>query len=421
MAHRYSSPHRDLTSRTLAVVMAGGNGTRLGELTRAHAKPALPFGGQYRNIDFTLSNCVNSGIRRIGVLTQYRAHALIRHVQQTWGFLRPELGESVDLWPAQQGASNGWYAGTADAVYQNIEGLLEHASDYVFVLAGDHVYKMDYGAMLEAHVASGADATVACLEVPIAEACGFGVLGIDTHGCVREFQEKPRRPKPVPDRSDIALGSMGIYVFNRDLLIDELIRDADTPNSRRDFGHDILPALCAGGGLYAYRFQGSERTGPAYWRDVGTIDSYWGANMDLLADPAPLDLHDPAWPVWAHQPMRAPVRFGARGCATNAIVAGGARIAGAVRDSVVFADSTIADDAIVERSVVLPGAEIGRACRIRSAVIAAGCRIPDRTVIGEEAPDLPGTLECERSVGGVWLVSPRRVSATRVAKVRAAA
>jgi glucose-1-phosphate adenylyltransferase len=364
--------------------MAGGNGTRLGALTRWDCKPALPFGGQYRNIDFPLSNCINSGIRRIGVLTQYKAHSLIQHVVHGWSFLRPELNEYVELWPAQQRKGQRWYAGTADAVYQNIEMIMERAPEYVLVLAGDHVYKMDYRPMIEAHAASGAEATVGCIEVPVAEAGEFGVMGVDSRGWVEEFQEKPASPKALPDRQDVALGSMGIYVFNRDFLFDALTRDACDASSSHDFGKNVLPPMVRDGLVIAHAFRDAGG-GHTYWRDVGTLDSYWRANLDLLEDEPALDLADAAWPLWTHQPARSPARFVMGGAATSSIVAPACIVAGRVHRSVLFADCSIEKGASLEGCLILPGARIGRGARLRNVIVDSGCVIPDGYVFDAES------------------------------------
>src|SRR5690606_22037507 len=341
----YRGTYREAGAHTLAVVMAGGSGTRLGELTRWHSKPALPFGGQYRNIDFPLSNCVNSGLRQIAVLTQYKAHSLIQHLTQGWSFLRPELNEyhalrpapprkiprwtdrpvlavnphneTIVLWPAKKRRGQRWSAGPADAVYQNVDLIMERAPAYVLVLAGDHVYKMDYRQMVDAHAASGAKATVGCVEVPIAEARAFGIMGVNADGWVEEFQEKPEVPKAMPGRPKAALGSMGIYVFNRDFLFEALIDDASNPSSGHDFGRDLLPKMVAQGAVRAHAFRDIYTGEQPYWRDVGTVDSYWQANMDLLDDEPALDLHDDAWPIRTHQPPRSPTRFVREGVATR--------------------------------------------------------------------------------------------------------
>ena len=375
---------RSVQEQTFAVVMAGGNGTRLGPLTRWDCKPALPFGGQYRNIDFPLSNCINSGLRRIGVLTQYKAHSLIQHIVNGWSFLRPELGEYVELWPAQQRKGQRWYAGTADAVYQNIEMIMERAPEYVLVLAGDHVYKMDYRPMIAAHAASGAEATVGCIEVPLAAAREFGVMGVDSHGWVEEFQEKPASPKGLPDRPDVALGSMGIYVFNRDFLFGALTRDACDASSSHDFGKNILPPMVRDGAVFAYAFRDGDGN-PAYWRDVGTLESYWQAHMDLLEDEPALDLADAEWPLWTHQPARSPARFvGGGGGATSSIVAPACVVAGRVHRSVLFAGCTVDKGASLDGCLVLPHARVGRGCRLRNVIVDGGCAVPDGYVCDAE-------------------------------------
>jgi glucose-1-phosphate adenylyltransferase len=367
--------------------MAGGNGTRLGDLTRWHAKPALPFGGQYRNIDFPLSNCVNSGIRHIALLTQYKAHSLIQHVQQGWSFLRPEVGEFIEIWPAQQRRGKGWYAGTADAIYQNIDLIEELAPAHVLVLAGDHVYRMDYLAMLEAHIASGAGLTVGAVEVPVSAASAFGIMTIDSSGCVSSFDEKPVRPVPLPHDSETALASMGIYVFDRELLVDCLSADAADPASSHDFGRDILPGAVGTLGVSPYAFRDPFTGRPAYWRDVGTVDSYWQANMELLAEQPPFDLYDRHWPLWTRQPHGPPPRFIGDGTALRSIVSGGCSVAGRVERSLLSTDGCVQPGASVETSVLLPNVVVGRNCRIRRAVIDSGCVIPDGLAIGENAAD----------------------------------
>ena len=409
MSVSYRRKHlRDPGKSTLAVIMAGGNGTRLGELTRWDCKPALPFGGQYRNIDFPLSNCLNSGLRQIGVLTQYKAHSLIQHIAQGWSFLRPELDEFIELWPAQQRKGQRWYDGTADAVYQNLDLIMERAPAYVLVLAGDHVYKMDYRPMIEAHAASGADVTVGCVEVPVGEAGAFGVMGVDTSGWVEEFKEKPENPKAVPGRPNIALGSMGIYVFNRDFLFEALKHDAGDPSSSHDFGRSLLPSMVRRNRVLAYAFRDEDTGGQAYWRDVGTIDSYWQANMDLLEDYSELDLHDRSWPILTHQPPRAPVRFTGAGSVCRSIVAGGGLIAGRVERSVLFPECVVGQGSTVEGSLVLPKATIGRNCRLRNVIVDAGCEIPDGTVIGYDPIEDAATYDV--SDGGIALVTARRLS-----------
>jgi glucose-1-phosphate adenylyltransferase len=376
MASLPNSIRPDSSQRALAVVMAGGNGTRLGALTRWNCKPALPFGGQYRNIDFPLSNCVNSGIRRIGLATQYKAHSLIQHVHLGWSFLRPEVGEFVEVWPAQQRSGAGWYAGTADALYQNLDLIALHAPDYVLILAGDHVYKMDYRLMLEEHAAARADVTIGCVEVPIAAAGEFGIMETDSRGWVARFDEKPSRPRPCHSNPDVALASMGIYVFNRDFLVSCLARDAADPASRHDFGRNVVPSLVGTARVLAHRFR-DPRGAPGYWRDVGTIDAYWRANMELLKDRPQLDLHDRRWPIWTHQPqLPAPVFVGA-GSATRSIVSAGCGVAGAVERSVLSQGCKVGAGSVIDSCIVLPDVTIGRDCRIARAIIDSGCSIPD--------------------------------------------
>jgi glucose-1-phosphate adenylyltransferase len=399
----------DLNRRTLAVVMAGGNGTRLGDLTRHQAKPALHFGGQYRNVDFPLSNCINSGIRRISLLTQYKAHSLIQHVTQGWSFLRPQMGEFIELWPAQQRRGKTWYAGTADAVFQNIDLIEEYGADYVLVLAGDHIYKMDYAAMIRAHVEAGATATVGCIEVPIEEASEFGVMSVDAQGWIQRFDEKPARPAPTPRDAASALASMGIYVFGRELLAECLMADAKDPASAHDFGRDVLPALIERSGVLAYAFRDPKTGGQGYWRDVGTLDSYWQTHMDLLVEHPEFDLHDPHWPIWTHQAQCPPPKFIGDGVARASIVSGGCRVGGEVERSVLSTNCSVGAGSLVSDSVLLPDVTIGRDCRVFRAIIDAGCVIRDGTVIGENLLD--EAEHFQRSAGGVTLVTARMLEA----------
>ncbi len=377
------------TRDTLALVLAGGRGSRLGGLTRRCAKPAVPFGGKFRIIDFALSNCMNSGIRRVGVLSQYMAQPMVRHLQQGWGFLRGEFGEFVELLPAQQRRGETWYRGTADAVLQNLDLIREHQPQFVLILGGDHVYKMDYGPMLGYHVSHEADVTVGCIDVPLAEASSFGVMGVDNDGRIQAFQEKPAQPTPIPGRADRALASMGIYVFDTDYLIATLEADAQDADSSHDFGHDVLPrAMACGDAVYAYAFMSAGGARPAYWRDVGTLDAYWSANLELVDVTPELNLYDDAWPIWTYQDQVPPAKFvfdddGRRGFAVDSMVAGGCIVSGAeVRRSVLFSNVLIADGSHLSECVVLPGAVIGRGCRIQRAVIESDCHIPDGLVIG---------------------------------------
>jgi glucose-1-phosphate adenylyltransferase len=399
-----------LTRDTLALILAGGKGSRFEQMTRWRAKPAVPFGGKFRIIDFPLSNCMNSGIRRIGVLTQYKSHSLIQHIQKGWGFLRGEFGEFVELLPAQQRIEASWYAGTADAIYQNLDIIRIHNPAYVLVLAGDHVYKMDYGPMLAAHVAHGADVTVGCVEVPLTEAVAFGVIDVDAELRVVRFLEKPPQPHPMPGRSDVALVSMGIYVFNTAFLYEQLIRDADMAASTHDFGRDILPSIIDRYRVMAHPFRDPLNQGQAYWRDVGTVDAYWTANMELIGITPELNLYDQAWPIWTYQEQLPPAKFvfdeeGRRGMAVNSMVSGGDIISGAlVRRSLLFSNVLVDSYAQVTDSVVLPDVSIGQRCRLTRVVLEKGCRIPDGMVIGENPEQ-----DAERfhvTPGGVVLVTP---------------
>ena len=381
--------------RTLALVLAGGRGSRLKQLTDWHAKPAIPFAGKFRIIDFTLSNCINSGIRRIGVLTQYKAHSLIQHIQRGWGFLRGEFNEFIELLPAQQRTEGeNWYKGTADAVYQNLDIIRDHAPDYVLILAGDHVYKMDYGKMLAEHIAKDAAVTVACIEVPIEKANGFGVMSVDDNGYIVRFQEKPANPEPIPDMPHLALASMGIYILNADLLDDLLVKDSVAPGTEHDFGKDIIPALVGKANVVAHRFQdscvmdgGAEE---AYWRDVGTLDAYWEANIDLCRVTPALNLYDNNWPIWTDQAQLPPAKFvfdadDRRGMAVDSLVSGGCVVSGStVRRSMLFSNVRANSFCLVEDTVVLPDVELGRHSSIKKAVIDSGCIIPPGLVVGED-------------------------------------
>lgn len=377
-----------LTRNTLALVLAGGRGTRLKQLTSWRVKPAVPFGGKFRIIDFPLSNCVNSDIRSIGVLTQYKSHSLIRHIQQGWSYLRGEFNEFIEILPAQQRIEDSWYSGTADAVYQNLDIIRMHRPTYVLILAGDHIYKMDYGPMLAQHVERGADVTVGCIEVPLKHANAFGVMSVDDAWRITEFKEKPQEPSSMPGRPGIALASMGIYVFNTDFLYDQLIRDSDDVNSSHDFGKDIIPSVIHSHCVNAYPFRDEQTGKQAYWRDVGTVDAFWEANMELVGVTPELNLYDEDWPIWTYQEQLPPAKFvfdsdDRRGMAMDSMVSGGCVISGAtIRHSLLFSKVRIESWSYVQDTVVLPNVEIGRHCRIRRAVIDKGCKIPDGTVIG---------------------------------------
>lgn len=378
-----------LTKDTFALILAGGRGSRLYELTDWRAKPAVYFGGKFRIIDFPLSNCVNSGIRRIAVLTQYKAHSLIRHTVGGWSNFRGELGEFVEVWPASQRTSEGWYVGTADAIYQNLDVIRDQKAKYLLVLSGDHIYKMDYGAMLAEHVENDADMTVSCLEVPIAEAANaFGVMTVDDRNRVLHFDEKPEKPTPIPGNAELTLASMGNYIFNTDFLFEQLIKDADNPTSQRDFGNDIIPSIIDKYRVFAYPFRDSETQERAYWRDVGTLDAFFEANMELISVSPELNLYDQDWPILTKQAQLPPAKFvfndGDRcGMATDSMVSGGCVISGArLHRSLLFSDVTVNSYAEVNDTVVLPEVDIGRHCKIRKAIIDRGCHIPARTEIG---------------------------------------
>ncbi len=380
----------ELARKTLALVLAGGEGSRLKDLTAWRAKPSVPIGGKYRIIDFTLSNCVNSGIRRIGVLTQYKSHSLIRHLQRAWGFMRAEIDEFVEILPAQQRTNKReWYQGTADALFQNLDIVQRHNPEFVLVLGGDHVYTMDYSEMLLRHVQSGADLTVGSIEVPVDEAHGFGVMSVDADMRITRFSEKPSHPECMPGKPGVALVSMGIYVFSKNFLYRTLIDDARNPKSSRDFGKDIIPASIASAQVMAFPFR--NKTGePDYWRDVGTLHSYWQTNMEFCSVAPELNLYDRDWPIWTYQPQYPPAKFifdedGRRGEAIDSLVAGGCILSGArVKRSVLFFATTVGDGSMVKDSVILPKVTIGSHCRITRAIIDKGTRIPDGMVIGED-------------------------------------
>jgi glucose-1-phosphate adenylyltransferase len=399
-----------LTKDTLALVLAGGRGSRLKQLTHWRAKPAVPFGGKFRIIDFPLSNCVNSGIRKVGILTQYKAHSLIQHIQRGWGFMRGELGEFVELLPAQQRLETSWYAGTADAIYQNIDIIRTHKPEFVLILAGDHIYKMDYGTMLAAHVEAEADITVGCIAVPLEEARAFGVMAVDEDNRIIEFAEKPANPTPMPGHSDLALASMGIYVFRTDVLIEELLRDADEVESTHDFGGDIIPDVINRLRVTAFPFFQSGSDNHAYWRDVGTIDAYWATNMELIGVSPELNLYDREWPIWTYQDQVPPAKFvfddeGRRGMSVDSMVAGGCIVSGSyVRNSLLFSNVHVHSYSTIEDSVIFPDVDIGRRCSIKKAVIDRGCVIPPDTQIGFD-PEADAK-KYEVSAGGVVLVTP---------------
>ncbi|HEY4373694.1 MAG TPA: glucose-1-phosphate adenylyltransferase [Burkholderiales bacterium] len=414
-----------LAKQTLALVLAGGRGTRLGPLTDWRAKPAVPFGGKFRIIDFALSNCVNSGIRRIGIATQYKAQSLIRHVQRGWSFLDGRFNEFVELLPAQQRIGDEWYRGTADAVLQNLDIIRRHDPRFVLILAGDHVYKMDYARMIDEHVARRADMTVGCVEAPIADATQLGVMAVDREYRVIGFDEKPKQPKCIPGRPDVALGSMGIYVFSADFLYEQLLRDADDGRSAHDFGHNIIPHLVeCGYRVYAHRFADScmqSHDGESYWRDAGTVDAYWEANMELTRVNPALDLYDQSWPIWTYQEQLPPAKFvfdddGRRGAAVDSMVSGGCLISGStIRRSLLFSSVYVHSYCEIEDAVILPNVEIGRNVVLKRVVVDKGAKIPPGTQIGVDP-------EADRqrfhvSEKGITLVTPEMLG-QRIHQIR---
>jgi glucose-1-phosphate adenylyltransferase len=403
-----------LARRTIALVLAGGRGSRLHQLTDRRAKPAVFFGGKFRIIDFALSNCLNSNIRRIGVITQYKAHSLLRHLQMGWSFLRPEMNEFLDLLPAQQRTDEAtWYRGTADAVFQNFDILRAARPEYFVVLAGDHIYKMDYSNMLADMRSRGADCIVACIEVPIEEADQFGVMAVDESMKIVDFLEKPANPPSVPGKPDRALASMGVYAFSANFLYDELQRDSEDPSSSNDFGKDIIPKLVARGQAVAHRFEDSCVTttpdAEPYWRDVGTVDAYWAANLDLVMPTPSLDIYDPNWPIWTYQQQLPPAKFvfndpDRRGMAVDSMVSGGCIVSGAqVSRSLLFSNVRVNSHATTHEAVILPDVSVGRHARLNKVVVDRGCRIPEGLVVGENPED--DARRFYRTDSGVVLVS----------------
>jgi glucose-1-phosphate adenylyltransferase len=398
----------------MAYVLAGGKGTRLQELTDWRAKPAVHFGGTTRIIDFALSNALNSGIRRIGVATQYKAHSLIRHLQRGWNFFRLERNESFDILPASQRVSEGaWYAGTSDAVFQNIDIIESYAPRYIVILAGDHIYKMDYEPMLVQHVEQNADVTVGCLEVAVSEASAFGIMHVDDNNYIRSFIEKPKDPPTMPGKPTMALASMGVYVFDTAFLFDQLRRDTADPHSTHDFGKDIIPYIVQHGSAVAHHFSRScvRTSGQAasYWRDVGTLDAYWAANLDLTDIVPQLDLYDRNWPIWTFAEISPPAKFvhdqdGRRGQATSSLVSGGCIVSGAaVRQSLLFTRVHVHSYAEIENAVVLPDVDIGRGARLKNVIVDRGVRIPAGLVVGED-PDVDAA-RFRRTEAGISLIT----------------
>jgi glucose-1-phosphate adenylyltransferase len=403
----------DLPRRAVALVLAGGRGTRLKNLTDARAKPAVYFGGKFRIVDFALSNCLNSGIRRIGVITQYKSHSLLRHLQRGWAFLKSEMNEFVDLLPAQQRLDEeSWYRGTADAVYQNQDIIASYRPEYIVVLAGDHVYTANYALMLADHVRLGLQCTVGCIEVPRSEATAFGVMAVDENRRITDFVEKPADPPAMPGKPDRALASMGIYIFNARYLFEELERDMADPASSHDFGKDIIPKMVKAGVAAAHPFDlscvGRKVGQPPYWRDVGTIDAYWDANIDLTATDPLLNLYDTSWPIWTYQPQLPPAKFvhnldDRRGMAIESLVSGGCIVSGRIFRSVLFSQVRVHSYASVDWSVLLPGVQIGRRARVNRAVLDRDCHVPDGMVIGEDAA--ADAARFYRSENGITLVT----------------
>jgi glucose-1-phosphate adenylyltransferase len=408
---------RPLVRSAIAYVLAGGRGTRLLELTDTRAKPAVYFGGKARIIDFALSNALNSGIRRIGVATQYKAHSLIRHMQRGWNFFRPERNESFDILPASQRKGDNWYAGTTDAVYQNIDILDDYSTEFIVILAGDHIYKMDYELMLAQHVEQQADVTVGCIEVARMSATGLGVMAVDASGRITDFVEKPADPPAMPGNPDVALASMGIYVFRTNFLISELKRDAEAPASQRDFGRDLIPHLVRQGNAWAHRFSNSCVRSPseqeAYWRDVGTVDAYFEANIDLTAVVPALDLYDRDWPIWTYAEITPPAKFvhdedGRRGMAIASLVSGGCIVSGAtLRRTLLFTGVHVHSLAVVENAVILPDVDIGTGARLKNVIVEKRVRIPPGLVVGED-PVLDAK-RFRRTDKGICLITPSMI------------
>lgn len=410
-------PHQPVR-QTIALILAGGRGSRLHALTEHCAKPAVFFGGKYRIIDFVLSNCLNSGLHRIGVLTQYKSHSLLRHLQHGWSFLRNEFNEFIDLLPAQQRVDEEfWYRGTADAVFQNLDILRSHHHKYILILAGDHVYKMDYASLIEDHVAQGGQCTVACIEVPLAEASAFGVMTVDSARRITRFEEKPIQPQACLGRPGLALASMGVYVFNAEYLYAALEADIKDSLSSHDFGKDLISSMVLRGEAIAHPFDLScvktSPEAPSYWRDVGTVDAYWATNIDLTSTIPELDLYDREWPIWTYQDTLPPAKFvfddnGRRGMAVDSLVAGGCIVSGSVvRRSVLFTGVHIQSFSSIEEAVILPDADIGQRCHLRKVVIDEGCRIPDGMTIGFDAE--ADERRFYRSLHGVVLVTSAMV------------
>jgi glucose-1-phosphate adenylyltransferase len=411
-----------LTKHTYALVLAGGRGSRLKNLTDWRAKPAVPFGGKFRIVDFPLSNCVNSGIRRIGVATQYKSHSLIRHLNRGWSFLDGRFDELVDILPAsQRTADENWYQGTADAVYQNLDIIRSYEPEYILILGGDHIYKMDYGKMLAYHVAMNADMTVGCLEVPLAEGTEFGIMSIDYESRVVDFKEKPRHPTPTPDDPALALASMGIYAFNASFLYEQLQRDKEVETSSHDFGKDLIPYAVPRHRVFAHRFSDSCVMEPGkapYWRDVGTVDAYWEANIDLTRVTPDLNMYDRQWPIWTHQEQLPPAKFvfddnDRRGMAVDSVVSGGCLISGSqIRRSLLFSSVRVHSYSNIEDSVLLPEVTVNRHCVLKRCVIDKRCVLPAGLQVGVDPEQDRKRFHVTEK--GITLITPEMLGQTSV-------
>ncbi|MBY7899138.1 glucose-1-phosphate adenylyltransferase [Vibrio fluvialis] len=387
MSQVYDRHISNLTKDTYALILAGGRGSRLFELTDVRAKPAVYFGGKFRIIDFPLSNCFNSGIHRVGIATQYKSHSLIRHISRGWGSFRAQ--QFVEILPASQRTGDDWYAGTADAVYQNIDIIRSHKPKYILILSGDHVYRMDYGSLLAEHVANNADMTVCCLEVDTEEAAGsFGVLTVDSNNKIVAFDEKPAQPNAIPNKPNKCLASMGNYLFNVDFLFNQLLKDVDVQGSTRDFGHDIIPSIINDSNVFAYSFKDPDSENQPYWRDVGTLDSFWEANMELVTPKPQLDLYDKDWPIWTYQEQLPPAKFifdndERRGMAVDSTVSGGCIISGStIRKSLLYSSVHAHSYSLIEESVLLPGSEVGEYAKLKRVILDSYCCIPAGLSIG---------------------------------------
>ncbi|MBR7887380.1 glucose-1-phosphate adenylyltransferase [Marinomonas sp. A79] len=406
--------------KTLSIILAGGRGSRLKQLTDNRSKPAVPIAGKYKIIDFPLSNCINSGMRRIAVLTQYRSHTLNQHIQRGWNFLRSDFNEFIELWPAQQQTGGDWYRGTADAVYQNLSMIDGLESEYILILAGDHVYKQDYSVMLEDHISSGADVTVACIEVPIDEADQFGIMHVDEGDNIIAFEEKPSNPPTVPGKPNVALASMGIYIFNTKFLSENLRSDASDDDSSHDFGKDLIPLFVGRSKIKAHHFSRSVIGNPSYpedpyWRDVGTLTAYWEANMDLTRLVPELDLYDEEWPIRTMQYQRPAAKFNYNyeeriGTALNSVVSAGCIVSGSTVDqSILFNNVRVNSYSQVTKSVILPRGDIGRHCRLTKVVVDSDCHIPEGTIIGEDP--IADAERFYRNSDGITLVTQEMIEA----------